>query len=134
MYFGSPLYWRETHKQPKLLIFDGRLVVLLLLVILHIRLWTLFLALLAMFILFFFERKGVPADSILRYLRTSFIGRRRTARGAAAERPAIDYGYESALMVQRERDALEIRKTRKSKVKTPKSEKKTGLVSGVSAR
>ena len=31
MYFGTPLYWRESHKQPKFLIFDSRLVLLLLL-------------------------------------------------------------------------------------------------------
>lgn len=100
--FGVPLYWRETHKQPKLLIFDGRLVVVLMAVIMHIRLWTVLLALIVMIVLFLFDRKGIPADSILRFLRAGIVGRRRTARGRAAERMPADFGFETAPMVRRE--------------------------------
>lgn len=102
MFFGTPLYWRETHRQPRLLIFDGRLIILFLGVVLHIRLWTVLLALTAIVILYLFERKGVPADSILRYLRARLVGSRRTARGAAAERRAVDFGFETKGMLARQ--------------------------------
>lgn len=117
MYFGTPLYWRETHKQPRFFIFDGRLVFLILLVIMHLRFWTVFLAIATMIILFFFERKGVSADSILRFLRARIVGQRRTARGVAAERHPVDFGFETAAGVRgraavHERLALAIRNSR----------------------
>lgn len=130
MAFGTSLYWRETHKQPKLVIFDGRLIVLLLLVILHVRLWTIFLVLLAMLVLFFFERKGVPADSILRYLRSSLVGKKRTARGISAERMPVDFGYESRYMVEREAERISAMSLKMEKSK--KIPKKKTLKAGVS--
>lgn len=101
MYFGTPLYWRETHKQPKFLIFDGRIVVIFLGVILYVRLWTILLAIAVMIVLFLFDRRGIPADSILRFLRSSLVGRRRSARGLGEERPAVDFGFETRAMVLR---------------------------------
>lgn len=127
MAFGAPLYWRETHKQPKLLIFDGRLIVILLLVILHVRLWTILLAVSAMLTLFFFERKGVPADSILRYLRSSFVGRRRSARGLGSERMPVDFGFETPRQVALHRAAMEARSASSSGVKSRKK-KLFGLI------
>lgn len=130
MYFGAPLYWRETHKQPKLLIFDGRLIVLLLAVILHVRIWTIFLAVTAMLILFLFERKGVPADSIIRYLRSSLIGKKRTARGILSERCAVDFGYETPDMVKREKAfmaAMIARKKNKKAAPGKAGQKKAGV-------
>lgn len=100
--FGMPIYWRETHKQPKLLIFDGRLVVVLLAVIMHVRLWTVALALLFMIVLYLFDRKGIPADSILRFIRAGLVGRRRSARGRSAERMPADFGFETPQMVRHE--------------------------------
>lgn len=100
MYFGTPLYWRETHKQPRFFIFDGRLVFLILLVIMHLRVWTVLLAIVTMIVLFFFERKGVSADSILRFIRARIVGQRRTARGIRAERYPVDFGFETAAGVR----------------------------------
>ncbi|MCE6959683.1 IcmT/TraK family protein [Cereibacter sphaeroides] len=97
--FGTPLYWRETHRQPRFLLFDGRITILLLLMVMHIRIWTIALTVIAIAILWWFGRKGVSPDSILRFLRARIVGRRRTARGLAAERPAVDHGYETAAHV-----------------------------------
>lgn len=94
--YGSSLYWRETHRQPRFLIFDGRIVVLLLMAMMHFRVWTILLALTAAFVLWFFDRKGISADSIVRYLRARLVGRKRSARGVDAERTAVDFGFESA--------------------------------------
>ncbi|MFG6082112.1 IcmT/TraK family protein [Paracoccus litorisediminis] len=93
--YGSPLFWRETHRQPRFLMFDGRVIVIIMLCIMHIRAWTVALVLISLFILWFFDRKGISADSILRFLRARFVGKRRTARGYAAERSFVDFGHET---------------------------------------
>lgn len=101
MIFGTPLFWRETHKPGKFLIFEGRVVIVLLLMVMHIRPWTIALAFTVMGVLYFFERKGVPADSILRYLRARLVGRRRTARGVHNERVAVDFHFEGRQLRRR---------------------------------
>jgi len=95
MIYGTPLFWRETHKPGKFLMFEGRVVVVLLLMVMHIRPWTIVLAFSVMGILYYFSRKGVPADAILRYLRARLVGRRRTARGVHNERVPVDFHFES---------------------------------------
>ena len=119
MIFGTPLFWRETHKPGKFLIFEGRVVVVLLLMVMHIRPWTIALAFTVMGILYYFSRKGVPADSILRYLRASLVGRRRTARGVHNQRVAVDFHFEGREMMRR----------RPSMPATPTSAGKPGLLS-----
>ena len=109
MAYGSTLFWRETHKRPRFLIFDGRIVALLLLMIMHMRIWTFALVVIAMLVLWFFERKGVSADSIVRFLRSSIVGRRRTARGPHAERMPVDFGFETAADVRVMRNFIETR-------------------------
>ena len=101
MIFGTPLFWRETHKPGKFLIFEGRVVIVLLLMVMHIRPWTIALAFTVMGVLYFFDRKGVSADSILRYLRARLVGRRRTARGVHNERVPVDFHFEAALLRRR---------------------------------
>lgn len=96
MIFGTPLFWRETHKPGRFLIFEGRVVIVLLLMVMHLRVWTVVLAFSVMAILYYFDRKGVPADSILRYLRARFVGRKRSARGVHNERVAVDFHFEPA--------------------------------------
>lgn len=91
---GSPLWWRETQRQPKMMFFDGRVVILMVLAIMHIRIWTIALVVVAIAILTLMERKGVGADDIIRYTRSMIVGWRRTARGPAAERSSVDYGFE----------------------------------------
>lgn len=96
MIFGTPLFWRETHKPGKFLMFEGRVVIVLLLMVMHIRPWTIALAFTVMGVLYYFDRKGVSADSILRYLRARIVGRRRTARGMHNERVPVGYHFEAA--------------------------------------
>jgi hypothetical protein len=109
MYFGTPLYWRESHKQPRFLIFDGRLVITLFLTIMHLRPWTVALTLFAVAVLWFFERKGVSPDSIARFLRARIVGRKRSARGLQAERLPVDFGFETEGHVDQMRQLIENR-------------------------
>lgn len=101
MIFGTPLFWRETHKPGKFLIFEGRVVIVLLLMVMHIRPWTIGLAFTVMGVLYVFGRKGVPADAILRYLRARIVGRRRTARGVHNERVPVDFHFEVRMLRRR---------------------------------
>lgn len=114
MLFGSPLYWRETHRQPRFLMLDGRIVILLLLMVMHIRVWTIALTLIAIAIQWWFGRKGISPDSILRFIRANIVGKRRTARGFAAERSAVEYGFETETHVERMRQMIEHQKKRRA--------------------
>jgi hypothetical protein len=117
MVHGRPLYWRETHRQVRFGPLDGRVVVLFLMTILHLRLWTLSLTLACLGILFFFSRKGIHADSILRYLRASIVGRKRSAHGLAAERMPVDYGFETEALVRQHADRLAAEDARRMKAR-----------------
>jgi len=94
--FGQPVFWRESMKPAKFLIFDGRVVLVLVPAFMHLRFWTLLLSMAAMAMFWWFDRKGVSADSIMRFLRARIIGPKRTARGVFEERTAVDFGFESA--------------------------------------
>lgn len=93
--FGQSVFWRETMRPAKFLIFDGRVVLVIVPAFMHLRIWTLLLAIITMFVFWWFERKGISADSIIRFLRTKLIGKKRTARGVFEERLAVDFGFES---------------------------------------
>lgn len=124
--YGNSLWWRESAKQPKLMMFDGRVIILILFAALHLRTWTVALALGSMFVLFFFARKGISADSILRYLRTALNGRRRTARGLHEERSAVDYGFETVEMLEQE----DLRRMKMIKAHQAAEEKKAAKMVG----
>ncbi len=117
MYFGTSLYWRETHRQPRFLIFDSRLVVTLLVLIMHVRIWTILLAIFCFSVLWFFERKGVSPDSIFRYLRARLVGRRRTARGLHNERSCVDYGFETSAHKKAVEQKIEMRRKAEEKMR-----------------
>ena len=94
MIFGQPVFWRETMKPARFLIFDGRVVLVLVPTFMHLRIWTILLAMTTMMTFWWFDRKGISANSILRFVRSRFIGKRRTARGPHEERTAVDFACE----------------------------------------
>jgi len=93
--YGRSVFWRETMKPAKFLIFDGRVVLVLLPTFIHMRIWTLSIAMLTMMVFWYFDRKGISASSIVRFMRARFIGKKRTARGVFEERTAVDFSYEA---------------------------------------
>lgn len=107
MMFGKPLYWRETHRQPKFLMVDWRVTVVTILFIMHIRFWTFGLLVVTIALLVWFGRKNVGPDDILRYTRARIAGRRRTARGFNAERMPVDFGFETETHVEAARKRIE---------------------------
>jgi hypothetical protein len=112
--FGQSVFWRESMKPAKFLVFDGRVVLVLVPAFMHLRFWTLILAMFTMGLFWWFERKGIPADSIMRFLRSKLVGSKRTARGVFEERTAVDFGFESAGYIAREqREAMAAAGTQK---------------------
>jgi intracellular multiplication protein IcmT len=114
--FGTPVFWRETMKPAKFLIFDGRVVLVLVPAFMHLRYWTLITAIITMFVFWYFDRKGVSANSILRFLRSKLIGRKRSARGVHEERTAVDFGFECRVYLQR----LEVERAQAEAAQNPK--------------
>ncbi|MFX4300059.1 IcmT/TraK family protein [Pseudosulfitobacter pseudonitzschiae] len=93
--YGQSVFWRETMKNGKFLIFEGRVVFVLLPTFIHMRLWTISIAVFTMFMFWWFDRKGVSTDAIIRFLKSKLIGKKRTARGVYEERSAIDFSFET---------------------------------------
>ena len=98
--YGDRVFWRETMMPAKFLIFDSRVVLVIIPFFLHMRLWTLVLTIIVMFVFWWFDGKGVPANAILRFARSWMIGKKRSARGVFEERTAIDFGFESRLYLE----------------------------------
>jgi intracellular multiplication protein IcmT len=71
--------WRDSARYPKFFIFDSRAVFPLLLWMLHIKLWTFIIAIIAMAFFSLLLRFGFTVTTFLRWLRTTIAGRRKAA-------------------------------------------------------
>lgn len=85
-------HWRNSQKIPRFFIFDARIFFVLLAFMMHIRLWTLVLALMSVMMFTILERLGLTFDASLRAMRCWFLGQNRPACGRAVRRYWIDYG------------------------------------------
>jgi hypothetical protein len=92
--YGRPCFWRETMRPARVLVFDARLMIFVLLFMLHLRLWTLFALILAAVAFYSIERRGLSFQAVGRLLRSYLAGPDRPARRSARRRPLIDYGFE----------------------------------------
>lgn len=71
------IQWRDTARPPQLFAVDARAAFALLLVILHIALWTVGIAVLVMAIAIFMEQRGYTPPMALRAVRSLMAGKRR---------------------------------------------------------
>jgi hypothetical protein len=92
----------------------------------HLKWWTFGLLVIVTSVLYYFESRGISPDSIFRYLRASFVGRRRTARGVEAERYPVDFGYENLEDISRLEKYIEEKTLRSHEVRDTKTNKKKG--------
>lgn len=86
------IHWRYTQKRVRFFALDARCAIALVLVLLHLRLWTLIVACTVMMIFWFTERRGLTFDASLRALRRWVLGTRRPANHRRMRRYWIDYG------------------------------------------
>ncbi len=72
--------WRDTARSARFFFVDYRAAFLLLLFLLHIRVWTFFLAIFAVLCLYGLERYGFTVPVFLRILRCWLAGPRKCSR------------------------------------------------------
>ncbi|MCY4592894.1 MAG: IcmT/TraK family protein [Alphaproteobacteria bacterium] len=94
---GEAAWWRDTQIPARFLVFDSRVALLVLLVLLHARLWTVGLAAALLALSVWVEWRGMRLEQGIRRFRAILVGRRRLARGPALRRPVTDMCWEAAL-------------------------------------
>lgn len=77
--YGNPCYWRPTMQPARMFAWDARLFPLVLLALLHFRLWTVLLAAAALAGALVLEKKGMSVPASCRRVRSWLAGRRRLA-------------------------------------------------------
>ncbi len=93
---GDAAFWRDTQISARFLVFDSRVALLVLLVLLHARLWTVGLASALLLLSVWIEWRGMRLEQAIRRFRAVLIGRRRLARGPGMRRPVSDLSWEAA--------------------------------------
>lgn len=91
---GKYNYWRETQRPTRFFFLDPRIVIFLVLVILHLKVWTITLFVGAAIFNLWLESKGYKVRHLHRYIKTYLIGDYITARGKSNQRLPVSYGFE----------------------------------------
>lgn len=73
----SDANWRDSARTPKFFIFDAKAAFPLLLFLLHIRLWTFALAVVAWLFFTYLNYHGFSLEVFIRWLRTTLAGKRK---------------------------------------------------------
>lgn len=85
-------HWRNTMKVVRFFNFDARAGFFLVLVLVHIRVWTLITLLCVMLVFNLLERKGLTFPAALRALRVWIIGPNRPAWYSTRRNKLTDTG------------------------------------------
>ncbi len=75
--FAASAHWRDSARATRFFLIDARAAFPLLLFLLHIRLWSFMLALVATIFFAALERYGFTLNVFLRWLRAFFAGPRK---------------------------------------------------------
>ena len=70
-------HWRDSGRQPKFWIVDARASLFVLLVVLHLRFWTVGLAIVVFLFLALLEYYKLPLGVFIRLVRTKLTGKRK---------------------------------------------------------
>jgi hypothetical protein len=87
-------HWRDSQKIPRFFMFDARVFLVLLFVLLHIKVWTLIMAAIVMTIFWILEQRGLTFEAALRALRAWILGHNRPATSRRQRRRWVDHGGE----------------------------------------
>jgi intracellular multiplication protein IcmT len=85
-------HWRDSYRQARFFFLDARAGIAVLLVLVHIRPWTIALAVVAIGLSWWTERIGLGVSGALRAVRDWFAGPIRPALPAHKIRQQVDYG------------------------------------------
>ncbi len=86
------IHWRNSQKPVRFFMLDARAFLAILLFLVHVRIWTLVLAILAMLVFWFLERRGLTFGASLRAFRCWILSRDRPANHRHVIRRMTDYG------------------------------------------
>ncbi len=92
MSFNAQNHWRNTARPVRFFNVDARGAVFLLVFLMHMRLWTLILAVSAIAFFVILERFGLSLPLASRRFRVWIVGHRRPALLKTHRRDFIDYG------------------------------------------
>ena len=84
-------HWRDTYKPARFFMLDARAGVPIILCALHIRPWTIGIALLVVILFWVLERRGLSFQSAFRAFRAELAGNHRPALGTTKIRGHVDY-------------------------------------------
>jgi len=87
-------HWRNTMKPVRFFIFDARAGLFVVILLVHFRLWTLYLFLTMLGIFNLLERKGLSFAAAMRAMRAWIIGPYRPGWLWIRKRPLHDSGSE----------------------------------------
>tara|TARA_Y100001001_G_C8003027_1_gene306981 strand:- start:878 stop:1171 length:294 start_codon:yes stop_codon:yes gene_type:complete len=85
-------HWRNSMRPLKFFGLDARAAASFFVLLLHFRLWTLYLCIVVTGIFSYVERHGYTFPSALRAFRSWIVGDKRPAWMHIRKRPLIDYG------------------------------------------
>ncbi len=85
-------HWRNSMRTTRFFAFDSRAALGVLLVIIHLRMWTVLLAVCVVCAFWFAERAGYGLEAACRRIRTLLLGPNRPAVVLKTKRRLIDYG------------------------------------------
>ena len=86
------IHWRDSMRSARFFALDARAAFPFLLVLLHIRWWTLALALVCTLVFWLAERLGLRFDAALRAVRAWFVAPIRPAQPIERNRRMADLG------------------------------------------
>lgn len=89
---GIRWHWRNTMKPVRFFQFDARAGFFIILVLIHARLWTLYLMIGVNIIFWILERKGLSFAAAIRSLRMWIVGPYRPAWVYTRRRKQLDTG------------------------------------------
>lgn len=85
-------HWRNTMKPVRFFQFDARASFFLILMLVHARLWTLYLLIAVNLLFWLLERKGLSFASAMRAFRLWIVGNYRPAWVFSRRRKLLDTG------------------------------------------
>lgn len=84
-------HWRDTYRPARFFFMDARAGIPTLLMLLHVRYWTIAISVVVIAVFYYFERLGVDAGGAVRAFRAWIIGDHRPARIFHKIRAPVDY-------------------------------------------
>ena len=84
--------WKHTYKTPKFFVLDARITILRVITMVHFRVWTVAITVIAGVFLYYFEKRwDMSLESSLRLIRSWMVGSDRPAQALEYTKLPVDY-------------------------------------------